>query len=161
MPRPLPGPRFTKNGKRVGAARKTPPADAAARVQDLAANGATKIGIAHALGVGIDVLGRWFDEDPGLVEAFVAGRERERLVLHNVLYRAATEGTGKDALIAAMFLLKARHGYREGDQQEQANRVSINFQLPGAQPLDKFTVVENDPASDRTQRLSAAPAVRS
>ncbi|MCY1310270.1 hypothetical protein D9M69_600390 [compost metagenome] len=39
---------------------------------------------------------------------------------------------------AAIFLLKARHGYREGDQSEIANKVSINFQLPGALRLEDF-----------------------
>lgn len=45
-----------------------------------------------------------------------------------------------------MFLLKARHGYREGDQAAEANRVSINFQMPGvALPLAQFQVIENEP----------------
>jgi hypothetical protein len=74
------------------------------------------------------------------------GRKLERHTLHNALYRLATEQGDK---IAAMFLLKARHGYREGDQGDQANRVSINFTLPGAMKPEAFTV-ENEP-SPRTE----------
>ena len=55
---------------------------------------------------------------------------------------------------SAMFLLKCRHGYREGDQSELANRVSINFQLPGALPLEQFArVIEHE--SDRAEPLPA------
>ena len=99
------------------------------------------------LGCDKAVLSRWMDEDAELREAFQRGRERERHTLHNVLYRAATEGKGKDALIACMFLLKSRHGYREGDQEQQANRVSINFTLPGAMKPADFQVIENEPVT--------------
>lgn len=47
---------------------------------------------------------------------------------------AATGGN----IVAAMFLLKTRHGYREGDQSDTANKVSITFQMPGALPMDQF-----------------------
>ena len=51
--------------------------------------------------------------------------------------------------VPAIFLLKTRHGYREGDQTEQGNRVSVTFNLPGAQPLDAFrrgAVIEHEPS---------------
>ena len=120
--------------------------------------GATKKGAAFALQVSDDVLSRWFNEHPELQEAFEKGRERERQTLHDVLYNAATKGRGKDSLIAAMFLLKSRHGYREGEQEVAQNRVQINFQLPGARPLDAY-VIENgaDSADTGTQRISAKP----
>ncbi|MBP6815876.1 MAG: hypothetical protein KAY46_03875 [Burkholderiaceae bacterium] len=138
--------------------RKLPPPDAADRIRALAADGWSVRGIAAQLGIGQDLLRRWFDEDPALDEAMQRGREDERQTLHNVLYRAATEGTGKDSLIAAMFLLKARHGYREGDQQEQGNRVNVTFNIPAAMPLDKFMVVEDGHTDDRAERIPAAPA---
>ncbi len=124
----------------IGRPRKNPPADAEARIKELAAKGFSILGIAQDLGTGKDVLARWFDEQPALKQALEAGRETERHTLHNVLYRLATEGNDK---IAAMFLLKARHGYREGDQEQQANRVSINFQLPGAMKREQITI-ENE-----------------
>jgi hypothetical protein len=37
-----------------------------------------------------------------------------------------------------MFLLKSRHGYREGEQEQQGNRVQITFNLPGAKKPEEF-----------------------
>ncbi|OLP04938.1 hypothetical protein BLL52_3758 [Rhodoferax antarcticus ANT.BR] len=96
-----------------------------------------------ALGVADSVLSRWLEEYPELHAAFSEGREKERQTLHNALYTAATTQGDKGGLIAAMFLLKARHGYQEGQQEGQANRVSVTFNIPGAQPLDKYMVIEN------------------
>jgi hypothetical protein len=137
----------------AGRPRKGPPAGAAAAIRKAAASGATQMGVAMALGTCVDVLKRWFEEDPELKDAFDEGRELERAALHGVLHRMATKGKGRDALIASMFLLKSKHGYREGDQESQANRVAITFSLPGALPLDKFTVIENGTAP--TQPLPA------
>lgn len=136
----------TKVAKRgPGQPRKEPPPDALAIIQKAAATGASRRGVAMALGVHTTVVQRWLDESEELKEAFEQGRETERQTLHNVLYDCAVGGNGKDSLIAAMFLLKARFGYREGEQATEANRVSINFQLPGAMPLDQFQVIENEP----------------
>src|SRR5690242_1021292 len=106
-------PSNTKRGRPL----KMPPANAAERIAALAAKGHSIIGIARGLNTSQDTLYRWMEEDPTLAEALAHGRESERLVLHNVLYRAARKGN----IVAAMFLLKARHGYREGDQSEVAN----------------------------------------
>lgn len=97
-------------------------------------------GIAAALAISVDTFRKWLDEYPELNEAFDKGREKERAALHGSLYDAAMKGNA----VAAMFLLKSRHGYREGDQGEQANRVSINFTLPGAMPVEKFVEVNAD-----------------
>lgn len=129
----------------VGKPRKQPPPDALEVITQATARGASKRGVAMALGVSGDVLNRWLEESDELKEAFELGREKERQTLHSVLYDCAVGGQGKDSLIAAMFLLKARHGYREGDQAAEANRVSINFQMPGALPLAQFQVIENEP----------------
>ena len=108
------------------------------------------VGIARAFGVGDALLRQWMDEDPALQEAFNNGRDRERQVLHNSLFVAAVEDGN---IIAAMFLLKSRHGYREGDQSDNANRVSINFTLPAAlDPVEFLKKVEVDadtPDSDK------------
>lgn len=122
-----------------------PPADAAARIIALASDGFSVIGIAQHLGVGKDAFARWLDEDPALQEAFDQGREQERRALHNKLYRLAME---KDNAPAAMFLLKARHGYREGDQSDQAGRVNINIALPGAMTLSQFNAITKGTSDD-------------
>lgn len=131
--------------------RKLPPHDAAARIEKLASEGWSIKGIAKALGTDHETLGRMLDDHPPLRAGFDAGRERERHALHNSLYTAAMNGQ----IAAAMFLLKARHGYREGDQSDTANRVSIEFKLPGALKPEQFTTVENEPAA---QQLSAPRA---
>lgn len=137
-----------------GRPRLQAPPDAADVIRQACATGATKQGVALALGVTRCVLTRWLDEDPELEEAFRQGREKERKTLHNVLYMAATQGGGRDALIAAMFLLKSRHGYVEGEKEAAGARVNINFQLPGARSMSDY-VIEAEHANSGTQRLPA------
>lgn len=127
-----------------GRPRKVAPSDAVDVVRNACATGASKTGVAMALACSVDVLNRWLDEDPALKEAFEHGRETERQTLHNVLYESAIGGNGKDSLIASMFLLKSKHGYQEGQQESQANKVSITFNLPGAMQPEQFTIENND-----------------
>lgn len=122
-----------------GRPRKEPPTNAADVIRLAASTGASKKGVGMALGVDDAILTRWLDESPELKAAFDEGREKERASLHNVLYEAAMAG----AVVPALFLLKARHGYQEGQQEGQANRVSVMFNIPGAMPLEKYTVIEN------------------
>lgn len=117
---------------------KAPPKDARDLILGAAAGGANKRGVALALGTSFETFSRWLADDPELQTAFDKGREIERQTLHNVLYKTATEGSGKDKLLAAMFLLKSRHGYREGEQEQQGNRVQITFNLPGAKKPEEF-----------------------
>lgn len=124
--------------ERAGRKPKQPPADAAERIRALAADGFTIVGIAQRMGVAKDTLARWQTDDPALQAAFDQGRENERFALHNLLYRQAIEHGNATA---AMFLLKARHGYREGDQTEHGNRVNVTIALPGAMSLEQFTAI--------------------
>jgi len=131
--------------KKSGQPKKEPPANALEIIRTVTAKGASRRGVALALHVHDTVVQRWLAEYPELREAFEQGREVERADLHRVLYDCAISGQGKDSLIAAMFLLKARHGYIEGDKAAESNRVSINFQIPGAMPMSQFQVIENEP----------------
>jgi len=126
-----------------------PPAGAAERIQSLAATGHSMVGIARGLGVSKDVLARWLDDEPAFAEALARGRASEEFALHNTLYSIAVDAkeAARDRAICAMFLLKARHGYREGDQGVAANRVSITFQLPGALTPEQFTI-DHAPKTD-------------
>ncbi|HBS77791.1 MAG: hypothetical protein CMK99_12725 [Pseudomonas sp.] len=119
----------------VTGTRKKPPADAAETLLELAASGYNKKGLAYRLGTTVETLNKWLEIHPELQRALDEGREREHHALFNALYENATKGGN---VTAAIFLLKARHGYREGDQSEIANKVSINFQLPGALRLEDF-----------------------
>ena len=135
-----------------GPALKEPPPGTAARIRQLASTGHSIIGIARGLSVSHVVFNRWLDTYPELAEAMTEGREAERLALHDVLFRAAKKGN----IVAAIFLLKARHGYREGDQSDTANKVSINFTLPGAMSPEQFkgNVIEHDEAAGKTLSVS-------
>jgi hypothetical protein len=147
MPRKplLDTPTVTGAGATVGRPRKAAPTNAKAVIQAAAADGFTQIGIAMLMDCNVECLKRWMDADPELKQAFAFGRETERRTLHNVLYRSATEGTGKDALISAMFLLKARHGYVEGQAVESSNaRVQIEIKLPGAQSPAQYAEIINE-----------------
>lgn len=135
--------------------RKPIPANAAKLIEEAAANGADVRGIAYCVGINKDTFQRWLTECPELRAAYERGRERERAVLHNSLYRAATE---QGNVIAAMFLLKARHGYREGDQGESGNRVSITFSLPGALNLNDYRKAVVVDATDPDKSVPAARA---
>jgi hypothetical protein len=94
--------------KKPGFAPKMPPANAAARIQTLAATGHSVVGIARGLNTSREVLARWMKGNPALAEAMARGRASEELALHNVLYRAATK---RGNIIAAIYLTKARHGW--------------------------------------------------
>jgi transposase-like protein len=132
-------------GSLGGQPRKEPPADAALHIRTFAADGFSVEGIAEKFGIGAKTLDRWMTDFPELREAFGRGREKERHSLHNRLYRIATESDDeKAASIAAMFLLKARHGYKEGDQGDHGNRVAITFCLPGALSIEQFTALSQD-----------------
>ncbi len=132
----LESPTLTASGAVIGRPRKHPPSDAAQRIEQLASEGRSIIGLAKELGTSKDTLRRWMTDCPELTEAFERGREQERQELHELLRRDARNGAKPN--INAMFLLKCRHGYREGDQGEQGSRVNIVFNLPGAMSRDDF-----------------------
>ena len=121
--------------KTMGRPIKAPPVDAAENLREWSAIGYSKKHIAFRMNTTLETLNKWMAERPELTEAFEAGREREHHALFNALF---TQATTKANVTAAIFLLKSRHGYREGDQSDTANRVSITFQLPGAIPMDKY-----------------------
>jgi len=137
--------RVNRPHRKTGRKRKSAPATVTTHtlVEALAADGRNVVGVAKALSTSKDRLRQWMDEDPTLLEAFERGREAERFNLHNGLFRAAQKGN----VIAAMFLLKTRHGYREGDQSDTANRVSITFTLPSALKPEDFKVIAHEPGA--------------
>lgn len=139
-----------------GPAPSMPPPNAAKLIREAAATGAKLHEMRFVLRCSPDVFERWLREFPELREALGEGREIERKTLHSTLYKTATEGKGRDAILAAMFLLKARHGYREGEEPQQGNRVNITFALPGAKPLESVEVI--DCASTPVQRLPNSAA---
>jgi hypothetical protein len=63
--------------------------------------------VAKALGVSVKTLRRLIDEDPELADAADAAREQEEADLRDALMASALKGD----TVAALFLLKSRHGY--------------------------------------------------
>lgn len=110
-----------------------PPKGAAAKIRKWASEATGKRAIAQRFGIGHKRLEAWFEEFPELQAAWDEGVEEE----HGMLYQALLKHLDKSP-VPAIFLLKTRHGYREGDQTEIANRVSVTFTLPAAAPLEEF-----------------------
>ncbi|MGY0503820.1 hypothetical protein [Luteimonas sp. e5] len=125
------------------AADNLPPKGAAEKIERWASEATGVKAIARRLGVSLETLNTWMDRHPELRDAMDAGREAEHLMLYNALLKHLDKSP-----TPAIFLLKTRHGYREGDQSEVANRVSINFTLPGAQPMATYTATL-DPAKPK------------
>lgn len=94
------------------------------------------VGVSVAMRTARETLQRWLAEYPELRGAFDRGKEAERHELHTILVNCARDGGRPN--VSAMFLLKARHGYREGDPGEQGPRVSVTFNLPGALTPEDF-----------------------
>ncbi len=130
-------PTIGTNGGVIGRPRKQPPADAAQRIQQLAAEGCNKVNLAAQLGTSAKTLNEWLAADESLQLAFAIGRETERNELHRLILRDARDGEKPN--INAMFLLKSRHGYREGDLGDDVSaRVNVTINLPATKPMADF-----------------------
>lgn len=81
-------------------------------VEELAARGVAEATIAKALGMSKDAFRSVKRRDPAVQEAIDRGRAVEHDKLVGVLFEQAMSGQ----YVPAMFLLKTRHGYREGEQ---------------------------------------------
>jgi len=130
-----PGTPNVRKKKLVTGTRKPPPRDAAEKIRELAAAGWSKIGIGRQLGASNKLLNVWMDTHPELQDAFDEGRDREHNALYDVLFNAATK---KGDTTAAMFLLKCRHGYREGTLPENFGPSLVIFGMPGSAPAEKW-----------------------
>ncbi|MCE8002724.1 hypothetical protein [Billgrantia ethanolica] len=125
--------------------QKKPPRGAAKKILEMSREGLSKAGIARGLGCSPKLLNAWLDSYPELQNALDEGRELEHTELRSSLMQQARGGN----VTAAIFLLKCRHGYREGDQGDLANRVSVTFNLPGPMKLEDFSnVIEGESHAD-------------
>ena len=112
------------------------------QVRRWASESATKGAIARRLGMDHKTFRVLMEQNPDLRAAYDEGIEEEHKTLVDALKRQLDRSP-----VPAIFLLKTRHGYREGDQTELGNRVSVTFNLPGAMSLDAFkrgTVIEHN-----------------
>lgn len=127
--------RFKRGSRAAVVNRYSPPPGAAEIVEKLASKGLSEINIAKGLGVTGPVWLRWRKEYPELSEAWQRGRAVEHDALFSVLFEAATKSKN---IVAAMFLLKTRHGYRENADFTIQNKVAVTFEVPGALKPDVY-----------------------
>ena len=114
-------------------------------VSELAARGCHVATIARALGMSIDAFRAARQRQPDAEEAYQTGLAREHDVLVSNLRRLADA----DNVVANLFLLKARHGYREGSGPE----VNVNISnagvlvVPQKQSMEQFLADNRDAPS--------------
>lgn len=102
-------------------------------VADLASKGCHEVTIARHAGVSYPTWQKMRERDPRVRAAMERGKAREHDVLTGALHRMSE----KNNVAAAIFLLKARHGY--SDQGNTATpAVQVNVTLPGAVPLGQW-----------------------
>jgi len=129
--------------KKTGRPLKEPPKNAIATILDVASRGCSEKSIAYALGVSWDTWVRWREDLPELKAAYDQARAVEHDSLVGVLFDKALAGDS----IAAMFLLKCRHNYRDGGVTiESNNRVQIGIMLPQSLNADQYRQIINTTA---------------
>ena len=125
----------------VKATRKQPTEQHLQLIEEYASKGHSIPSICKACKISKDLFYAWREKFPEVEEAYKLGLEKERYALHNALFEQATL---KGNTTAGIFLLKARHGYKEYDQTEQANKVAITFNLPApAEDLGQYMKIVN------------------
>jgi hypothetical protein len=81
-----------------------------------------------------EVFYRWLKENPELAEAREASLGVEEKDLVDMLWKNAESGN----VAAQIFLLKARHHYRDNSPVADQTAVQVNITLPGASKLDEY-----------------------
>jgi len=105
------------------------------KISRLAERGVNETDICKALDISFPTWKRLKEEDEQAMQALQEARRKEEAELVGVLYEAATVDKN---LTAAMFLLKARHGYKEGADQRQAQQLNVKISVPGAMNEDEY-----------------------
>lgn len=110
-----------------------PPRGTAEKVRRWAAEATPQKVMARRLGVGVALLKTWMENDERLQAAYDEGIEEEHQMLVNALKKQMDKSP-----TPAIFLLKTRHGYIEGDRVEQANRVQLTINIPAAPSREEW-----------------------
>lgn len=103
-------------------------------VEKLTAAGHAQRSIAKRLGIGFTTFKEIMKRDNRVSEALANGLAVEHDELVSGLAKAARNGN----IVAAIFLLKARHGYIEGQQLAVSNRVELTFTIPKALTMQQY-----------------------
>lgn len=102
-------------------------------IEAMARDGFSMVSIAKALRIDQVTLRQIRRRDPAVQEALDLGLAANERELVNLLMQQARDGQ----VVPAIFLLKAKHGFREGEQREPpVPNITIN--LPGAMSPDDY-----------------------
>ena len=93
-----------------------------------ASEGSPHTQIAAALGIAPNTFRALVERDPAVREALAKGNARNEEELVGLLMEKARSGN----IVASMFLLKAKHGYREGEPRESGHRPNVVIMLNAA-----------------------------
>jgi len=114
---------------------KTPTEDDLAQIRRLAAKGHGTYSVAEYLGIARATFDRWRRDYPEVAEAWHRGLEEEEHLILGQLLKILKD---KQNPIPGIFLLKSRHGYREGESNQADNRVQIQVTLPAALQKEEY-----------------------
>jgi len=114
---------------------KTPTDDDLQQIERLAASGYGSYKLSQQLGIDRKTFERWRRDYPEVKEAFHRGLEEEETLILGELLKILKE---KQNPIPGIFLLKSRHGYREGESQQSDNRVQLQVTLPAAADEEQY-----------------------
>lgn len=113
-------------------------------VEELAGRGCHVATIARALGMSKDAFKSCRDRQPEVDDAYHRGLAREHDQLVSNLRTAADDGN----IVANIFLLKARHQYREGEALEANLNLSVNsggvLVVPQRQSVEEFLAEQRE-----------------
>lgn len=129
------------------------------RVLQALLDGYPKAAIARALGVVVKTLDRLIRDDPELLAAVEAQRSFEEAELRDILMELARRGD----TVAAIFLAKARHGWRDRDDAKlrvEADRAGGVLVVPGTVPLEQWSVAAAAQQARFRERPVEEPEVR-
>jgi len=118
----------------MGRKKITLPDNGLDKIRTLAERGVKETDIVKALGISYPTWLRIKEENEEARQVLEEARQIEENKLFGVLYEKAMKG---DAT-SAMFLLKTRHGYKEGAEQVNANQVNVKITLPGSMDPDEY-----------------------
>ena len=137
MPAAAAGPLVSRAvGPAGGAAVVTVEAPGLALLKRVASKGASLGIAAAALGIAKSTLQKTMARDESALLAWEGGKAVDEARHLGVLNKAA----GKGVVIASMFLLKCRHGYRE-TEEAQGNVTNLQIvSLPGPMTVQQYAV---------------------
>lgn len=108
------------------------------RVMAALLEGYPKAAIARALSISVKTLDRLMLDDPDLLAQVEAQRAFEEAELRDILMELARKGD----TVAAIFLAKARHGWRDRDDAKltvDAGKGGGVLVVPGTMPIDQWS----------------------